>query len=79
MNRTKYLKVAASLRKGAPIETALGSINGLLSNALSHARKVEAFRATGLRACAWCKCAEAETGSLFCSDACDKAEYRSAA
>ena len=51
MNRTKYLKVAASLRQGAPIETALGSINGLLANALSHARKVEAFKATGLRAC----------------------------
>ena len=79
MNRTKYLKVAASLRQGEPLETALFGINSRLQAAVAHARRVEAFKATGLRACAWCKCAEAETGSLFCSDACDKAEYRSAA
>ena len=79
MNRTKYLKVAAILRQGAPLETALGLINSRLQAAVARSHRVEAFKATGLRACAWCKCAEAETGSLFCSDACDKAEYRSAA
>ena len=79
MNRTKYLKVAASLRPQFPLETTMCIVNGATARALNHVRAVAAFKATGLRACAWCKCAEAETGSLFCSDACDKAEYRSAA
>jgi len=73
MNHVKYLKVAASLRQGVP----LGVINSRLQTAVAHAHRVEAFKATGLRACAWCKYAEAETDSLFCSDACDRAEYKS--
>lgn len=77
MNRAKFLKTAASFRQGTPIEATLGAIGIRLQSTLAHANRREAFAATGLPACEWCKCAEARLPRHFtCSDACDRAEYR---